>query len=134
MLQRIESLFSEMGERVHALASQIEGAAAEKLQREAENEQLAQQATDLESERNAAQAREGLLQFETEQLRARLTEIDELLRNSRLLLDQARDRRGELSATAAKLESDAQYMSETCINELGVGTVGAGGGYHARRR
>jgi chromosome segregation protein len=49
-----------------------------------------------------------------------LTEIDELLRNNRLLLDQARDRRGELSATAAKLESDAQYMSETCINELGI--------------
>ncbi|MGP0017010.1 MAG: chromosome segregation protein SMC [Candidatus Sulfotelmatobacter sp.] len=120
VLQRIESLFSEMGERVHALASQIESAAAEKLQREAENEQLAQHAADLEAERNAAQAREGLLQFETEQLRARLAEIDDLLRDSRLLLDQARDRRGELSADAAKLQSDAQYMSETCINELGI--------------
>ena len=120
VLHRIESLFSEMGERVHTLTSQIEAAAAEKLQRESENEQLAQHATDLEAERNAAQAREGLLQFETEQLRARLTEIDELLRNSRMLLDQARDRRGELSAAAAKLESDVQYMSETCINELGV--------------
>jgi chromosome segregation protein len=120
VLERIESLFSEMGERVHALASQIEAAAAEKLQRETENEQLAQKAADFEAERNAAQTREGLLQFETEQLRARLTEIDELLRNSRLLLDQARDRRGELSAAAAKLRSDAQYMSETCINELGV--------------
>jgi chromosome segregation protein len=120
VLQRIESLFSEMGERVHALASQIESAAAEKLQRESENEQLTQHAADLEAERNAAQVREGLLQFETEQLRARLTEIDELLRNSRLLLDQARDRRGELSAAAAKLESDEQYMCETCINELGV--------------
>ena len=95
-------------------------AAAEKLQRESENEQLAQHATDLEAERNAAQTREGLLQFETEQLRARLAEIDELLRNSRLLLDQARDRRGELSAAAAKLQSDAQYMSETCLNELGI--------------
>jgi chromosome segregation protein len=82
VLQRIESLFSEMGERVHALASQIDAAAAEKLQREAENEQLAQHAADLEAERNAAQAREGLLQFETEQLRARLAEIDELLRDS----------------------------------------------------
>jgi chromosome segregation protein len=120
VLERIESLFSEMGQRVHALASQIEAAAAEELQREAENEQLAQHAAELEAERNAAQAREGLLQFETEQLRSRLTEIDELLRSSRLLLDQARDRRGELSATAAKLQSDAQYMSETCINELGV--------------
>jgi chromosome segregation protein len=120
VLQRIESLFSEMGERVHALASQIDAAAAEKLQRESENVQLAEHAADLEAERNAAQTREGLLQFETEQLRARLTEIDDLLRHSRLLLDQARDRRGELSAVAAKLASDAQYMSETCINELGV--------------
>ncbi len=120
VLQRIESLFSEMGERIHSLSSQIEGAAAEKLQRESENERLAQSAADLEAERNAAQTREGLLQFETEQLRARLSEIDELLRTSRLLLDQARDRRGELSATGAKLQSDAQYMSETCLNELGI--------------
>jgi chromosome segregation protein len=120
VLQRIESLFSEMGERVHALASQIDAAAAEKLQRESENEQLTQHAADLEAERNAAQTREGLLQFETEQLRARLAEIDELLRDTRLLLDQARDRRGDLSAAAAKLASDAQYMSETCLNELGI--------------
>jgi chromosome segregation protein len=120
VLERIDSLFSEMEERVHALASQIEGAAAEKLQREAENEQLAQSSQDLEAERNAGQAREGLLQFEVEQLRARLTEIDELLRGSRVLLDQARDRRGELSAAAAKLESDAQYMSDSCRNELGI--------------
>jgi chromosome segregation protein len=120
VLERIDSLFSEMDQRIHALTTQIESAAAEKLQREAENEQLTQQAADLDAERNAAQAREGLLQFETEQLRARLAEIDELLRNSRLLLDQARDRRGELSAAAAKLESDAQHMSETCLNELGV--------------
>jgi chromosome segregation protein len=120
VLQRIDALFVEMGERIHTLASQIEAAIAEKLQRESENEQLEQQAADLEAERNAAQTREGLLQFETEQLRARLTEIDELLRNSRLLLDQARDRRGELQAAAAKLQSDLQHMCETCLNELGV--------------
>jgi chromosome segregation protein len=120
VLRRIEALFAEMDERIHALESQIEGAAAEKIQRESENEQLAEQAADLDAERNAAQTREGLLQFETEQLRARLTEIDDLLRNSRMLLDQARDRRGELSAAGAKLQSDAQYMSETCLNELGL--------------
>jgi chromosome segregation protein len=120
VLQRIESLFSEMGERIHALASQIEASAAEKLQREAENQQLKQQAADLEAERNAGQAREGLLQFETEQIRARLAEIEELLRSSRQLLDQARDRRGDLSAAAAKLQSDGQYMAETCLNELGL--------------
>ena len=34
VLGRIESLFGEMSERIHALVSQIEAAAAEKLQRE----------------------------------------------------------------------------------------------------
>ena len=120
VLGRIESLFTEMNERIHALASQIEASAAEKLQREAENLQLQQQAGDFEAERNAGQAREGILQFEKDQLRARLTEIDELLRNARLLLDQARDRRGELQAAAAKLQADAQHMADTCLNELGI--------------
>ena len=120
VLGRIESLFSEMNERLHALTSQIEAAIAEKLQREAENLQLEQQVTDFTAERNASQAREGLLQFEKDQLRARLAEIDELLRNARQLLDQARDRRGELQAAAAKLEADAMYMANTCLNELGI--------------
>jgi len=120
VLDRIQSLFLEIGERVHALASQIESAVAEKLQRELESEKLAQQAADLDAERNAARAREGLLQFETEQLRARLTEIDELLRNSRLLLDQTRDRRGEVQVAAARIQSDEQHMCETCLNELGI--------------
>jgi chromosome segregation protein len=119
-LARIESLFSEMNQRVHALALQIEGAAAEQVQREAENLQLEQQTADFEAERNAGQAREGLLQFEKDQLRSRLAEIDELLRSARQLLDQARDRRGELQAAAAKLEADAMHMAETCLNELGI--------------
>ena len=120
VLGRIDSLFTEMSERLHALATQIEAAAAEKLQREAENFQLEQQAADFEAERNAGQAREGLLQFEKDQLRARLSEIDELLRSARLLLDQARDRRGELQAAAAKLQADAMHMADTCLNELGI--------------
>jgi chromosome segregation protein len=120
VLARLDSLFSEMNERVQALVSQIESAAAEKLQREAENLDLEQQAQEWEAERNAGQAREGLLQFEKDQLRARLSEIDDLLRTSRQTLDQARDHRGELQASAAKLEADAAYMAETCLNELGL--------------
>src|SRR5437667_393721 len=120
VLERIESLVSEMRERVNSLQAQIESSGAEKLQREADNEQIASQLVELDAERNASAARDGLLQFETEQVRARLAEIDEALRSARQLLDQARDRRGELSAAAAKLQSDVQYMSETCLNELGV--------------
>ncbi len=120
VLDRISSLVKEMAERENALRTQHESSLAEKQQRETENVQLAEQIVSLEAERNAAEVREGLLQFESEQLRARLAEIEEGLRTARQVLDQARDRRGELSATAAKLQSDAHYMAETCLNELGV--------------
>jgi chromosome segregation protein len=119
-LQRIESLAAEMAGRVQSLQSQIDSSGAEKIQRESENEHIAAQLVEFEAERNATEARDGLLQFESEQVRARLGEIDGALREGRQLLDQLRDRRGELSATAAKLESDGQYMAETCLNELGV--------------
>ncbi|MGO9127698.1 MAG: chromosome segregation protein SMC [Terriglobales bacterium] len=120
VLERIGSLITDMSERVSSLHREIESAAAERVQRENQNQQLAAVLEELEAERNASEAREGLLQFESDQVRARLTEIDEALRAARLLLDQARDRRGELAAAVAKLQSDAQYMAETCLNELGI--------------
>jgi len=119
-LQRIASIVAEMHERVNSLAGQIASSAEEKLQRETENQQLTILLTDLEAEHNAGETRESLLQFESEQLRARLREIDEGLRGARQKLDQVRDRRGELAATAAKLQSDIQHMGETCLNELGI--------------
>jgi chromosome segregation protein len=119
-LERMESLVTEMIERVVALRMHIESAAAEKLRRETENQELAVSLVDLDAERNACETRDSLLQVESEQVRARLAEIDSALHQARELLDQARDRRAEFSATAAKLQSDAQYMSETCLNDLGV--------------
>jgi chromosome segregation protein len=120
LLQRIETLVSEMRERAGALQIQMESASAEIAQRQNENVQLAEQFLQFEAERNAGEAREGLLQLESEQVRARLVEIDELLRTTRQQLDLARDRRGELSATAAKLQSDLQHLADTCLNELGI--------------
>jgi chromosome segregation protein len=120
LLRRIETLVSEMRERAAALHMQIESAGAEIAQRQNENVQLAEQLVQFEAERNAGEAREGLLQLESEQVRTRLVEIEELLRNTRQQLDAARDRRGELSATAAKLQSDLHHLADTCLNELGV--------------
>ena len=120
LLQRVEALVSEMRERAGVLQTQMESASAEIAQRQNENIQLADQLVQFDAERNAGEAREGLLQLESEQVRTRLTEIEELLRNTREQLDLARDRRGELSATAAKLQSDLQHLADTCLNELGV--------------
>ena len=120
VLERIDSLVQEMRERVSSLRAQIASSQAEKLQRETENGAIAELLIEMEAERNAGEARDGLLRFESEQMRTRLGEIEESLRQVRLMLDQARDRRGEVSAAAAKLQSDMQYMGETCLNELGV--------------
>ncbi|MGA9964558.1 MAG: chromosome segregation protein SMC [Terriglobales bacterium] len=120
VLEKIESLVVDMNTRANSLQAQIESSAVEKLQRETENQQMISQLEELEAERNTTEARDGLLQFESDQVRARLAEIEDVLREARQLLDQARDRRGELSATAAKLQSDSQYMAETCLNELGI--------------
>ena len=120
VLERLEALVAEMAERVGTLSAQIDISGVERLQREQENERLAQRLVELESERAVGETRDGELQSETEQVRARLAEIEEALRSARQLLDQARDRRGELSAAIARLQSDVEHMSETCLNELGV--------------
>jgi len=120
LLQRIETLVGEMRERAVVLQSQMESATAEMTQRQNENTELAAQLIEFEAERNAGEAREGLLHLESEQVRARLAEIDEQLRSTRQQLDLARDRRGELSAIAAKLQSDLQHLADTCLNDLGI--------------
>jgi chromosome segregation protein len=120
VLEKIEALVADMSARADSLQAQIEASAVEQLQRATENQEIITKLGELEDERNTTEARDGLLQFESDQVRARLVEIDDALRDARQLLDQARDRRGELSAAAAKLQSDAQYMAETCLNELGI--------------
>jgi chromosome segregation protein len=123
VLQRIEQLVAEMQARVDSLLSQIDAGSAEKSQREMENLEIAGKLVDLDAERNAGEARAGLLQFESEQVRTRLAEIDALLREARRSLDSSRDRKAELSTAAVKLQSDAEHLGQTCINELGVQRV-----------
>ena len=117
-LARIQSMVAEVGNRINSLRSQLESAAAEKSQREQENEAIAVRITEWEAERGQLQAREVELQSESEQVRARLTGIEAELKSAREVLDQVRDRRGELSAAAAKVTSDTGHMAETCVQEL----------------
>ncbi|MFZ3262995.1 MAG: chromosome segregation protein SMC [Terriglobales bacterium] len=120
LLDRIETVVSEMRERAASLHAQMESATEEIARRKNENLQLAEQLVEFEAERNAGEARDGLLQFESEQLRVRLTEIEEMLRTTRQQLDAARDRRADFATQAAKLQSDLQHLSDTCLNELNV--------------
>jgi len=122
-LQRIETLASDARMRIDGLRSRLAAAAEERREREQENLQIAERLQALQAERDAALARSAELQAESDELRTKLSEIEQQLRETRLALDQARDRRGELSAAVAKLRSDADYMEQTAINELGITAV-----------
>ena len=101
------SSLEAMGERVAVagLADRI-GAAAEKVQREAENaaDRRASRRARSAERKTAAKPRDGQLQHESDQVRARLAEIDRDAEDGApVARSAARDRRGELSATQAKL-------------------------------
>ena len=117
-VERLEAMLAEVASRLDKLKGQIEAAAAEKEQREQENARLAEQEIQWAAERETAQRRDRELQEELQAVRVRLVELEEGLKTARHELDAARDRRGELAAEQARLQSDAQHMAETCIQEL----------------
>ncbi len=118
-VQRLEGMAAEVSSHLAKLRAQLESAAAEKQQREAENVHLAEQASAWTSERELAQAHDPELQEELQVVRVRMVELEDALKCAREALDAARDRRGELSAAQARIQSDVQHMGETCLQELG---------------
>jgi chromosome segregation protein len=119
-LERIEALAAEAKQRVESLQTQIHSAAAEKVQREAENLQIADRLEALSAEKSAAEATGVQLQHESDQVRARIAEIDQELKAARLELDAARERKSEIGTLLAKLQSDLAHMADSCLNELGI--------------
>jgi chromosome segregation protein len=119
-LQRIEAMTTEIASRRNELDAQIVGAAAEQQQRQAENLQLTAQLAAFATEKINVEQRGIELKNESELVRGAMVAIEQELRELRAALDQARDRKGELAATAAKLQSDLEHMRETCLNELNI--------------
>jgi chromosome segregation protein len=117
-VQRIEAMLAEVSGHLSKLESQLQSAAAEKQQRESENVRLAEQVVEWSAEREIAQQRDRELQEELQAVRIRIVELEEALKTAREALDAARDRRGELSAVQARVDSDLQHMAETCVQEL----------------
>jgi chromosome segregation protein len=117
-VERLEAAGAEVASRVERLKAQIEAAAAEAEERQNENERLGVQQIQWTAERDDAQQLDLTLQEDLQSVRARLAELDETLKAARHELDAARDRRGELTASHARLQSDSQHMAESCVQEL----------------
>ncbi len=117
-VQRVEAMVSEVEAHLTKLKAQLDSAAAERRQRGTENLRLAEQVIAWTSERELARARDCELQVELQAVRVRITELEEALKSAREALDCARDRRGELLAAQARVQSDGQHLSENCVQEL----------------
>jgi chromosome segregation protein len=119
-VQRLEGIISEISTRLGKLNSQIEAAGAEKQQRESENARLEEQIAASTAQKEAAQQRDQQLANELQEVRSRIMSLEDDLKAARAALDVARDRRGELAADQARLQSDTQHMAETCVQELSL--------------
>jgi len=119
-LERIHRMLQEVNSRAEALASEIAGAVAEHEERQTENVRLSELLFNLDSERRHGEAKLTELNTTAEQTRTLAAELDASLRAARQELDAIRDRRGELSTTLARLQSDMQHLAETCLQELSI--------------
>jgi chromosome segregation protein len=117
-LERIDRMLQEVSSRAQALELQIAGSIAEQEERTAENVRLGELLGSLTSEREQAEFAAAALTKAAEQIRLLNVELDSTLRSARQELQIARDRRGELSTTMARLQSDMEHLAETCLQEL----------------
>ena len=119
-LERIDRMLQEVNSRAQALESQIAGAGAEQQERATENVRLSELLVSLESEREQGELTAAALNKNGEQIRLLNVELDSALRAARQEMEAARDHRGELSTTLARLQSDMQHLAETCLQELSI--------------
>ena len=122
-LARIENLVAAETARTGEMRLRIDVSAQERIERERENITIAERLVSLQAEAESIQACAAGLKSESEHLRSQVAEIEQGLREIRQQLDLARDRRGETSAAIAKLRSDTEYMEQTCMTELGLGSA-----------
>ena len=119
-VERLDSMVGEVTTRSQTLQARMSSALAEKEQRQAEIVALTERALDLQAEAQQVTDIAHGLQAESELVRTRLVGIEADLKAARLKLDAARDRRGEVSAVMARLNSDIEYLAESCRTELGA--------------
>jgi chromosome segregation protein len=109
----LECRLEQMASDRAALASRRSLLAADSVAAEAELEELARRAADLET-------RDRELTEEFQRSRAGALETGEKLRAARVQLDQAREERSRVDVERARLESEIEHLRGACQSELGT--------------
>ncbi len=117
---RIDRMFGELERRVGQLDQQLAAAAAEQVQRQGENGQLAVRQAELKQIRDEAQQLGATLSEEAKRLRARLVALEAELRAKRAEGEREREIRAQRSTAAARLAAELDHIAEAAVSDLGV--------------
>ena len=117
---RIDRLYNDLERRLRQMEEQVASAAAEREQRERENEELAVRQQELSATRQQAQEQVTALTQQAATLRTEVAETEQSLKTLRAEMDALREKRLSLTAREAKCSSDKQHLEETCLEDLSM--------------
>ena len=118
--EQTSRIFHGQQQRAAQMEQQLASAGAEKIQREAECVQLAQQKEQWTVTREQSLAEAQQFSAEAATLRSQMAALDQQLRTMRHEVEQLREQRATVSAHAAKLASDLEHLEATCLNDLNM--------------
>jgi chromosome segregation protein len=115
---RLEGQFREVQQRRQELTQELERLGVERARLLADNIELDQRATALGGETSEAETEVERLAADETSLREALAALEESLRASRLQLQEARDKRGEIELELVKRQAELKFLDETSRKEL----------------
>jgi chromosome segregation protein len=118
--QRIERLHADLLRRIQTIEQQSAAAAAERDQRTAETEGLAQREAELAATRAEALALAQTSATQAQSLRQQLAAMEAQLKSGRIILDEQRESRAARSSELAKLRSDLEHLEASCLAEINI--------------
>ena len=117
---RMEQERNEVVTRAAALAEQHAAIANEEQQLHARNEEEQKQTESLRAERQRLEALKAETEGEVARSRARVAEVDDVLRKVRQELTELREDRSRHEVERARNESEREHLRTSCVEELRV--------------
>ncbi len=119
-VERLVQGIAELASRRRELERQCEQWRSNRVGLVEANPQLELQVTEAEERSGQLAARLAELQRIGDEHRQRVAELDQRLQSMRAEVEQARERKTEVEVHLTRLQSDLDYMLQTCRNELQV--------------
>ena len=117
---RMEQERNEVVTRAAALAEQHAAIANEEQQLHARNEEEQKQTESLRAERQRLETLKAETESEVARSRARVAEVDDVLRKVRQELTELRENRSRHEVERARNESEREHLRASCVEELRV--------------